>query len=33
MNLMTLVHRLKMHINIGAVLGLIAWFVTQGDPL
>lgn len=33
MNLVKQMMHLKMHINIGAMLGLIAWLVSRGMPL
>lgn len=33
MNLAKHMLHLKMHINIGAMLGLIAWLISRGMPL
>lgn len=33
MNLVKQIMHLKMHINIGAMLGLMAWFISRGMPL
>ena len=33
MNLVKHMLHLKMHINIGAMLGLITWLISQGMPL